>query len=189
MRIHLIIFVVFFAIGAGAQSQKVTIEFTPSKETFAAATDEYHRLWTSDGNRIIEVLEEVSGMKFLEPIVKANVYEAASSSGSPNTPMNMRASYPEDVKRAALIHELGHRHNFQLKWRPEGLDEHRVLFLYLYDVWEKLYGKEFADKQVDIEKKRKGLYDYESAWNWARAMSKEERASRFKEVRTRNRLR
>ena len=96
--------------------------------------------------------------------------------------MKMRASYPADVKKATLAHELGHRMNFQLRTRPTDVDEHRILFLYLYDVWEKLYGKDFADEQVKIERGRKGLYDYDSAWTWALSMSKEERASRFRAV-------
>jgi hypothetical protein len=52
----------------------------------------------------------------------------------------------------------------QLRRRPPGLDEHRVLFLFLYDVWEKLDGKGFADEQVEVEKRRRGVYDYEAAW-------------------------
>ena len=35
---------------------------------------------------------------------------------------------------------------------------------------------------VEVEKKRKGLYDYESAWQWALSLSKEERAAQFKGV-------
>ena len=62
------------------------------------------------------------------------------------------------------------------------MDEHRVLFLFLYDVWERLYGQGFADAQVVVEKKRRGVYDYEAAWTWALAQSKEERAQRFKEI-------
>jgi hypothetical protein len=58
------------------------------------------------------------------------------------------------------------------------LDEHRVLFLILYDVWERLYGKGFADEQVEVEKRRRGVYDYAAAWEWALAQSQEERATR-----------
>jgi hypothetical protein len=54
--------------------------------------------------------------------------------------------------------------------------------LYLYDVWSKLYGKEFADRMVEVEKKRKGIYDYESAWNWALSMTAQERAARLRQI-------
>ena len=96
--------------------------------------------------------------------------------------MKLRASYPEDVKKATLLHELGHRLISQLTNRPKEIDEHRVLFLYLYEVWTNLYGSRFADDMVEVEKKRRGRYDYESAWMWALAMSKGERAIKFKEV-------
>ena len=46
-----------------------------------------------------------------------------------------------------------------------------------------LYGKDFADQNVAVESRRKGLYDYESAWKWALTMSAEERAVRFKTLR------
>ncbi len=77
--------------------------------------------------------------------------------------------------------------NGQLRRRPRDIDEHRILFLYLYDVWESLYGKEFADQQVVIESGRKGLYDYDTAWKWAKAISKEDRASRFAAIVKENR--
>jgi hypothetical protein len=121
-------------------------------------------------------MERVSGLKFVEKELKAVIYEGPSNSGFGSSPMNLRASYPTDVKKATLVHELSHRMNSQLK------DEHRILFLYLYDVREILYGKDFADQQVEVEKGRKGLYDYESAWNWALSMNKDERASRLEGI-------
>jgi hypothetical protein len=57
-----------------------------------------------------------------------------------------------------------------------------VLFLFLYDVWEMLGGRDFADAQVKVESARTGIYDYAAAWKWALAMSKDERASRFAEI-------
>jgi hypothetical protein len=70
----------------------------------------------------------------------------------------------------------------QLKNRPSDLDEHRLLDLFLYDVWESLWGKAWADQQVKAESALKGLYDYEGTWNWALSLSKAERASRFAQV-------
>jgi hypothetical protein len=163
-----------------AQDSTVNLMFEPESERFEQAAEEYRKLWSSEGKRIIEALESVSGLRFQEREVRAIVFEGPSSSGGPNDPMKMRASYPTDVKKATLAHELGHRMNFQIKTRPKELDEHRILFLYLYDVWEKLYGKRFADEQVTIEKGRKGLYDYDSAWSWTLSMTKEERAAKFR---------
>jgi hypothetical protein len=45
-----------------------------------------------------------------------------------------------------------------------------------------LYGHSFAGRMVDVEKKRKGIYDYETAWNWALSFSAEDRAAKLKVI-------
>jgi hypothetical protein len=169
---------------ASAQGKRVGVTFTTEKENqrFSAAAEEYRRIWTEEGEHIIRTMEQVSRLTFPERNIKAEIYEGPSFSGRGGAPMRLRASYAADVKKGTLVHELGHRMNAQLKKRPKDLDEHRLLFLYLYDLNESLYGKEFADNQVAFEKTLKGLYDYDAAWSWALAMSREERSSRFGEV-------
>jgi hypothetical protein len=164
------------------QEPPIRLNFTPESEKFVEATKLYQDLWQAEGRKMIEAMEAVSGLRFTDKEISAIVFEGASSSGYREKPMKMRASYPEDVKKATLIHELGHRLIAQLKYTPSDLDEHRILFLYLYEVWTKLYGKDFADRMVEIEKKRKGIYDYESAWNWALQLTEQERATRFREI-------
>ena len=129
-------------------------------------------------------MESVSGLKFTERDVRVIVYEGVSWSGYRDKPMKLRASYPTEIKKATLVHEVGHRLIVPIRI-PKGkeIDEHKALFLILYDIWEKLYGRDFADHAVEVEKKRKGIYDYESAWQWALSLSKEERAAQFKELR------
>ena len=172
-----------------AQSRRVTMTFRPQEKTpaFNAAVDEYRAIWSAEGNRIIDGMEHISKLKFPEKNVKAQIYEGASFSGRGGAPMRLRASYKPDEKKGTLVHELGHRMNAQLGTRPQDLDEHRLLFLYLYDLYVDLYGKEFADKEVAFGKTLKGLYDYEAAWNWAMAMSREERLAKFAEVVAANR--
>lgn len=165
-----------------AQGREVRMNFTPESEKYAEATKQYQQIWAAEGAKMTEAMEIVSGLRFTETDIAVIVFEGASNSGFREKPMKLRASYPEEVKKATLIHELGHRLNSQLKNRPQDIDEHRVLFLYLYDVWTRLYGKSFADRMVEVEKKRKGIYDYESAWNWTLALSAEERARKFKEI-------
>jgi hypothetical protein len=165
-----------------AQTSTVTLSFSPESEKFAEATKTYQAIWDAEGKRIVQAMEEVSGVKFGQEDVKVIVYEGISYSGFKDRPMKLRASYPHDIKKATLVHELGHRLNGNIKNRPADVDEHRLLFLYLYDVWVKLYGKGFADNAVEVEKKRKGVYDYESAWNWALALSEQQRAARLKEI-------
>jgi hypothetical protein len=40
-----------------------------------------------------------------------------------------------------------------------GLDDHRLLYLFLYDVWTDLYGRVFADRMVAIERRIGPGYD------------------------------
>jgi hypothetical protein len=184
-RFVLIILIIGLAAHfALAQDKRVGVTFVPQNKNpqFDAATDEHRRIWAAEGSRIIAAMEQLSKLKFPERTVKAEIYEGTSFSGRGSGPMRLRASYPAPVKKGTLVHELGHRMNSQLTKRPQDLDEHRLLFLYLYDLWENLYGKDFADAEVAWEKALKGLYDYEAAWNWALAMSREERLSRFGEV-------
>lgn len=181
LQLYFIVLIVL-SVTSVAQQPTLRLSFSPESEKFGEATRQYQSIWDAEGGRIVEAMEQVSGLKFQETEVRVIVYEGVSNSGFGDSPMKLRASYPEGVKKATLVHELGHRLNTQLRSRPKELDEHRVLFLYLYDVWAKLYGKEFADEMVAVEKKRRGIYDYESAWAWALSLSEAERAAKLKEI-------
>jgi hypothetical protein len=183
MKFLLPLFIICAAVPAIAQ--RVTIKFTPEADKFAAAVTEYQTLWKAEGDKIIAALEKVSGLQFKETEFEAIVFEGVSRSGRPGgSPMKMRASYPPDTKKATLIHEIGHRHISQIEKRPDDIDEHSVLFLILYDIWVDLYGKKFADAQVEIERSRRGPYP--AAWDWALAMTRKDRERKFKEIVTEN---
>jgi hypothetical protein len=154
------------------------LEFVPESETFAAAVGEYERIWAADAARIVQTMQEVSGLTFTDSAVTAIVFEGVSSSGFRATPMRLRASYPIDTKKATLIHELGHRLQSPLFRQQD--EEHAPLFLWLYDTWVRLYGREFADAQVAVEKRRRG--PYVRAWDEALALSPEERAERWRAI-------
>lgn len=156
--------------------------FTAQADTFTNAAEAYRRAWADEGSRIVDTMERVTGLTFREKHVKAVVFEGPSQSGGGDRPMYLRASNAPEVKRATLVHEHGHRLIAQLRNRPRDLDEHRVLFLFLYDVWESLWGKDLADRQVLFESGLRGIYDYETAWKWALSLNKLERASRFAEI-------
>ena len=166
---------------------RVSMTFTPQDQTFAEAAEAYRRVWAAEGTPIVDAMERGTGLRFLETHVNAVIFEGVSHSGVGDSPMYLRASYPADVKKATLVHEHGHRLIAQLRTRPADLDEHRVLDLFLYDVWESLWGRELADQQVRFESGLRGLYDYEAAWKWALALSKAERASRFADIVNANR--
>ena len=57
-----------------------------------------------------------------------------------------------------------------------------MLDLFLYDVWESLWGRDLAEQQVTFESGLRGRYDYETAWKWALSLSTAERASRFADI-------
>lgn len=154
------------------------LEFVPASETFASAVGEYERIWAADATRIVRTMEEVSGLTFADTAITAIVFEGVSSSGFRDTPMRLRASYPLDTKKATLIHELGHRLQSPLFRRED--EEHGPLFLWLYDTWVRLYGQEFADAQVAVEKRRRGPYP--RAWDDALALSPKQRAERWKAI-------
>jgi hypothetical protein len=158
---------------------RLLMTFTPQDASFNGATEAYRQLWRDDGALIVGALERVTGLPFFQTRIDAIVFEGISTAGNQTTPMRLRASYNADTKRSALTHELGHRLIAQLTVRPPDLDEHRVLYLFLYEVWESIWGAAFADRQITVESNQRGNYDYESAWRWSRSQTAEQRAARF----------
>jgi hypothetical protein len=157
---------------------RVRIVFEPATPEDASAAAEYEAIWANEGTRIIDALEKRSGLRFEESDVRAVVVEGMSSSGFRAIPMRLRSSYPAHTKKGTLVHELGHR--LHGRFFRKGDEDHPYLFLYLYDVWTDLFGKEFADEQVKVESGRRGYYDYETAWRNALAMAPEERAAKWR---------
>ena len=152
--------------------------FSADSEDHAAAAREYQAIWAGEGQSIIDEMERRTGLAFRESEIQVVVREEPSYSGWGDQPMVLRASYPSSTKKATLIHELGHRlHGHLFRQREE---DHHHLFLYLYDVWVALYGKEFADAEVAVESQRRGYFDYEGAWQEALAMSESERSETWR---------
>src|SRR5437667_1309198 len=75
---------------------RVSMTFTPQDQTFAAAAEDYRRLWVDEGSKIIEAMERGTGLSYLETRVNAVIFEGPSSSGGGDRPMYLRASYPSD---------------------------------------------------------------------------------------------
>ena len=158
------------------------VSFEAETPRFARAAEDYRAIWAADGARMAAALEATTGLSFPDAPVQVIVYEGVSWAGLGGRPMRLRASYSADEKRAALVHELGHRLIQPMPWRAER-DEHRTLFLFLYDAWTDLYGQEFADRMVRVERRRRGICDYDAAWTWALAMTRDERRARFQALR------
>ena len=171
------------AVSSGLQAEAAThpeIAFQPESPRFEAATKAYQEIWDTEGARITAALEEATSLQMEPGPIRAIVYEGISNSGyKQRHPMRMRASYPPDTKRATLVHELSHRLISDFVSRDG--EDHPIIFLFVYDVWVKLWGKEFADAQVIVEGKRTGVYDYAGAWRDALALGSEGRAKRWSE--------
>lgn len=167
-----------FSLHCSAQSNGLRIVFHADSDQFSDTAHQYENIWANEGSRITAAMEAASGLKFEDREVKAIVLEVSSSSGYKEIPMQLRASYPMDTKKATLIHELGHR--LQSDLFHQGEDDHQYLFLWVYDVWVKLYGREFADAQVAVEKQRGRMYP--AAWDFALSFSADQRAAKWKET-------
>jgi hypothetical protein len=158
------------------------ISFRPTIPNFAGGAAEYARIWRTDGARIVGALEAATQLDFPDDAIDAIVSEGRPMMSYGGRSMRLRATYSPDYKKATLVHELGHRLAFMLKPRS-GLDDHRLLYLFLYDAWSDLYGRDFADRMVAIERRIPGAYDYDSAWTWALRQSREERQERLRALR------
>ena len=160
------------ATASQAQPAVAFIAATPAHESAVRA---YRSIWEQDGARIVAALEARTCMRFPEASVAALVGDAASDSGGPEHAMSLRASYDLDVKRATLVHELAHRHLWQLASRLDDLDGHRTLYLILEGVWADVWGEDFAAARVRGEASWHASYDYAAAWGWARKLTVDQR--------------
>jgi hypothetical protein len=158
------------------------LKFVPVDPRFAAGSAEYARIWASDGERIVQAMEKVSGLRFPDAPIDVIVSEGRPMTSFDGRLIRLRAGYSPDYKKATLVHELGHRLALLLP-RTSGLDDHRLLYLFLYDVWTDLYGQAFADRMVSIERRIPDPYDYDAAWSWALGQSREQRQERLRALR------
>ncbi len=163
------------------------INFYPESDLkdFNEAVKIFQQIWTDEGEKIISKWEEITGLKFVETEINAVVADLKSCSH----PLTLRYSNEFDIKKSALIHELGHRILYKRKssaGNKTTFERHKFLFLVLYDVFHELYGKDFTEKIIAWDSelgKDTGQSMYESAWQWAlEYKTKEERQKTFKEI-------
>lgn len=178
-RLLLILLTGLLSVGAAPPP----LTFTILEPEFASAAGEYRQIWDEEGARIVAAMEQVTGVEFPGSAIEVIVHRGPPMTSYDGRTIRMRAGYSLLYKRAAFVHELGHRLSFLLP-RTAELDDHRVLDLFLYDVWTDLYGQAFADRMVTIERRIGGRYDYDAAWTWALAMSREQRQERLRALRT-----
>jgi hypothetical protein len=162
-------------LAVSAARAQPAAEFMASTAAHESAARIYRSIWEQDGARIVAALEARTCMRFPETAVAAFVGDTVSDSGGPEHPMSLRASYDLDVKRATLVHELGHRHLWQLTQRLDDVDGHRTLYLILDRVWADVWGEDFAAARVRGEATWQATYDYAGAWRWAQSLTVDER--------------
>jgi hypothetical protein len=165
-----------FACGAAPPLDFVAL--TPRHE---AATEEYRRIWQDDGPLIVAAMESATGQPFPLSPIEVLVRDGAPMISFDGRIIRLRASTRPAYMKATLVHEIGHRLALTLPRSPE-LDDHRLLYLFLYDVWTDLYGRDFADRMVAIERRIRAPYDYDAAWTWALSMTREERRARLRDL-------
>jgi len=150
------------------------LEFTPIRADFAPSAAVYRERWSEEGARIAAALERAAGVPFPDQPIEVLVRDGAPMTSLDGRTIRLRAGYPINVWRATMTHELGHRLAITLG-RAAGIDDHRALYLFYYEALTDLYGQEFADRVVSMERRIPGAYDYDAAWTWALAMTREER--------------
>lgn len=182
-KIMIIVFLSLIIIISVKAQSNLHLVFIPLDTSFSTAAKDYENIWKEEGRKILETMEQMSGLKFIDSVVEVIVYEDVSNSGdNVKSPMKLRASYSYATKKATLIHELGHRLNFAIKSYPSNYNDHNILFLYLYDVWVNLYGQKFADEQVQIEGNRSNPgNDYKTMWQSALSMGQVNRRNKLKD--------
>lgn len=157
------------------------IKFYPESDLvdLGSAVQEYQNIWDEDGQRIVQVWEKITNLKFKETFINASVSDQISGSH----PLNLRYNVASNNKKSILVHELGHRILYR---RVDGMKKvdsiarHKFLYFVLHDVFLELYGEDFLKEAIEFE----GTLSekYKVAWDFVLKYSKEERFELFKKV-------
>jgi hypothetical protein len=158
------------------------VTFTPLEPRFAETAAWYRELWRAEGERIVAALERESGVAFPDRPLEIILRDGRPMTGFGCSAIRLRGTYTGPVAAGTFVHELGHCLATGLQ-RTAEVDDHRALYLFLYDVWTDLYGRDFADEMVRLERQIPGPYDYAAAWDWALAMTREQRKARLRALR------
>ncbi len=165
-----------------AATAQIELEFIPATPAHNPAARVYSAIWTEHGRRIVAALEARTCLPFAERRVAATIDDAVSHSGGPEHPMRLRATYPVAIKQATLVHELAHRHLWQLEERLDDIDGHETLYLVLDRVWADVWGEDFAAARIRDESAWRSRYDYSAAWTWARSLDAGQRAALWRRL-------
>lgn len=120
------------------------------------ATKQYEDIWLHDEDKIVKAFHALTGLNFQQRQISVRVHNGQSMSGSRYWPMRLNVNKQTlDEKKAVLLHELGHRLlggngiNSPIDDKDESTeDEERRLGLFIFDVYEAVYGMDFVKTYV-----------------------------------------
>ena len=158
------------------------VTFTPLEPRFARSAEQYRQLWRAEGERIVAALERESGLTFPDRPLEIILRDGRPMTGFGCSLMRLRGNATGPHATGTFVHELGHCLAATLPRRAD-IDDHRLLYLFLYDTWTALSGRDFADEMVAIERQIPLAYDYSAAWDWALAMTRAQRQLLLRAVR------
>jgi len=161
-----------------------SLTFTPLETRFAGTADYYRQQWRTEGARIVAALERESGLTFPDRPLEILLRDGRPMTGFGCSLMRLRGNAIGRHAMGTFVHELGHCLAAALPLTAE-VDDHRLLYLFLYDAWTVLYGRGFADDMVRMERQIPLAYDYSAAWDWALAMTYAQRQARLRALRER----
>jgi hypothetical protein len=147
---------------------------------------------------ILNSFNKHTGLDFKQSKITIRIRkDGRSKAGNKHQPMELSVKWvDENSIGCTLIHELAHRlvigNGIEL---PEGTPHqdshynyfvHRHIYLFLYDVFVDVLGKEIAEAEVQRESADQGAYA--KAWRWALAMSYRDRQNSFERLKKRYKL-
>ena len=151
----------------------------------------YESIWRQDGQAIIEAFQGITGLAFWYRSITVQVVpNPVSEAGRRYHRMKLSAfKFTDDERRRVLSHEIAHRllvgNGIEAYGRTSRFYDHYYIDLFLYDAWEKLWGKQVADAYVQAEKST--LEDtYTRAWHKALALTPIQRQAALKRLIDRN---
>lgn len=157
-------------------------------------TAQYKRVWQQYGRKIRTALREITRLEFQQSVITARVCSGSgqSDSGTYRQPMRLAGDYrSEPEKLLTVLHELGHLllsgnrlHVMDLGLYPERdgdeandpeyiEKQHRLLYLFEYDVARRCLSPELAEACLRYERHKEPTIA--RAWQWAMSMTYEER--------------
>lgn len=151
------------------------------------AAIKYEEFWSHEGEEIVRVFYSLTGLRFWYKSITVHIVQGdySSEAGSRYKRMRLRHnSYNLDDRRQLVAHELAHRllmGNYIDGAGPAHLFySHYYIYLFLYDAWVQLWGREFAAEMAKKEEAKPRAYNL--AWRRAMALTFEQRQEALKRL-------